>query len=513
MLARIQMAKKKSNYHRAYSLPHAINAGKQQKMRAVVPHYKKAQRAIASEQWKDFFLGQNFNSYAEINIQSKLIARYLRDACKQTVGSLESWLSNRQNDFIRISYHAGLSEETRKDLLLISNYQLWYRKNPVEHVLFLKKIPEEVKIQVQAIPSATYKLARQIMRHLFSRHRKPSFNDGTLNLSVNTAEIQKNDGSSFDTWVRFSSLEAKKPLYLPLRKNPYMDSQAGKTCNSLQFVFRPDGQIDISRAKENKLYQFRQLEDQSYQPQTDAISLDTGLVFPLATDRGDLYGHSFFTQLKKYDARLLQITKELQRQKIQLRTNKRYLAVQRDIKAYLKNEIHRIINKIVGRYQPAKIIIDSLNFQDVHLSRQLNRILRRCGLGVIKQKLATLEEELGIKIIWINPAYTSQTCDRCGWVDKKNRHGREFLCRWCQHNIHADVLGARNGRVRSSDSDITLYTRKDEVLRLLVKRFISHLVTEQSSKRLCSKAKILLDGNPYFNGVEIPSRDQRVFVD
>lgn len=46
---------------------------------------------------------------------------------------------------------------------------------------------------------------------------------------------------------------------------------------------------------------------------------------------------------------------------------------------------------------------------------------------------------------YIHPAYTSQTCNQCGHVDKKNRKSQaEFVCTACGHRENADVNAALN---------------------------------------------------------------------
>jgi len=53
----------------------------------------------------------------------------------------------------------------------------------------------------------------------------------------------------------------------------------------------------------------------------------------------------------------------------------------------------------------------------------------------------------GVEVVYINPAYTSQTCAVCGHVSKANRPSQaEFRCVVCGHTDHADVNAARNIR-------------------------------------------------------------------
>ena len=60
--------------------------------------------------------------------------------------------------------------------------------------------------------------------------------------------------------------------------------------------------------------------------------------------------------------------------------------------------------------------------------------------------------EQGISTEYVNPEYTSQTCNRCNHVHKPNRQGRWYRCNCCGATIHADLNAARNieQRLRSS---------------------------------------------------------------
>ncbi len=44
----------------------------------------------------------------------------------------------------------------------------------------------------------------------------------------------------------------------------------------------------------------------------------------------------------------------------------------------------------------------------------------------------------------VNPAYTSQSCNACGFTDPENRNDRKFECVACGHADHADLNAARN---------------------------------------------------------------------
>jgi transposase len=59
--------------------------------------------------------------------------------------------------------------------------------------------------------------------------------------------------------------------------------------------------------------------------------------------------------------------------------------------------------------------------------------------------LAYKAKAAGVAFVEVDPAYTSQTCHRCGWVDKRNRRSQaEFECGRCRLVGHADHNAAIN---------------------------------------------------------------------
>ena len=51
---------------------------------------------------------------------------------------------------------------------------------------------------------------------------------------------------------------------------------------------------------------------------------------------------------------------------------------------------------------------------------------------------------LGKRIILVNSHYTSQACNRCGYISRSNRNGSVFKCIQCSYTIHSDLNAARN---------------------------------------------------------------------
>ncbi|WP_381804469.1 RNA-guided endonuclease InsQ/TnpB family protein [Streptomyces niveus] len=75
----------------------------------------------------------------------------------------------------------------------------------------------------------------------------------------------------------------------------------------------------------------------------------------------------------------------------------------------------------------------------------LNRAIRNKGWYGLEDALRNAVRSTGTRIRKVNPAYTSQTCPKCGHVDADSRKNQaEFACTRCAHTEHADVVGAKN---------------------------------------------------------------------
>ena len=74
-----------------------------------------------------------------------------------------------------------------------------------------------------------------------------------------------------------------------------------------------------------------------------------------------------------------------------------------------------------------------------------NTILRNWSYYELQQMIEYKADRLGIKVRYVNPAFTSQTCSRCGNIDKENRQTQEtFVCTKCGFKLNADYNAAIN---------------------------------------------------------------------
>lgn len=73
------------------------------------------------------------------------------------------------------------------------------------------------------------------------------------------------------------------------------------------------------------------------------------------------------------------------------------------------------------------------------------RLLRNWSYYELQNMIEYKAERDGIKVRYINPAYTSQKCSKCEYIDKENRETQEtFICKSCGFEANADYNASRN---------------------------------------------------------------------
>jgi len=96
-------------------------------------------------------------------------------------------------------------------------------------------------------------------------------------------------------------------------------------------------------------------------------------------------------------------------------------------------------------------------------------ILRNWSYHQLQSFIEYKAKREGIKVVKINPKYTSQRCNKCGHIEKENRETQsKFICKSCGHEENADYNAARNISMWEYDEkkDGKILTNKEKVLIL-----------------------------------------------
>ncbi len=79
------------------------------------------------------------------------------------------------------------------------------------------------------------------------------------------------------------------------------------------------------------------------------------------------------------------------------------------------------------------------------VTKRHRRVLHTWSFFQLRAFIAYKAALAGIRVVYVNPAYTSQTCSACGHCEQANRKTQsQFLCTSCGFSAHADVNAAIN---------------------------------------------------------------------
>lgn len=471
--------------YRAYEMKLLANKKKLRIIDSILNEYRKTASAIFNLYWSNFISTSKIPKFIDLSsIKGNLSKRYKQNCASQVRGILMCYIANMQNDFKEIIYKSSLcqNEDQKIKLLFINKYHKFFN----EMILMRKK----------EIEPETIKLARKIFHHLLKVNRLPKMKGISMTLNERVAIVaESNNNSLAGYWVKLSTLTPRKPIMLPVSKNRYYEAVKATRANFIQLNKNRDGYFSVSFIKN--------VAPKQVAFKTERVSIDLGLANLLTFNDGSMYGRAYLSsRLKDYDKKISTLCARLQRNGMPPRSSRRYRKLVDSLRAFLKNEINRVMNKALNRFMPKHIVVERLNFQSQRLSKRLNRLIGNFGKSIVKAKLDDFSEKYGTIIEEVNPAYTSQTCSSCDYVAKKNRRSQSvFICACCGLKLHADINAARCIDARSSSSIANIYKSKAFILDKLVTRFIEQQASHYSLAKITQC-------NPYFR----PYSDQIALV-
>ena len=475
-------------------LPSNMTAAKEAQIRAALAAYRRGAAMLATEQWRLFFETGRFNKNHDkdkTTFAAVIGAANRVQMCRyQVVGQLDSWISNRANEFRDVVTRGTLDPDTKHMLHVINRLGAWFSCRDVA-----------MKETGEIVPDAVRRLARSIMRHAMRQHRRPDMRRISMRLDHRAACLQTPSTATqrdrVGWWLSMSTMTRGTKIAVPLLTHERHETRGGRLCNG----------VLVTEDRETKALAFGVVSDigqdcevsrSAYRPGREFMALDFGLSTLFAGDDGSLLGKDWLKALHAYDRRITSIARGQQRHGRKPRDSARYRKAVASLRGWIRTEVGRVLNALVAAKRPAAIVLERLNFQNPALSRRLNRIIQNCGRSVIRAKLADFQDRFGIASEEVNPAYTSQTCSCCGYADKRNRSSQSaFRCPWCGSTMHADVNAARNIGQRRALFIGSVFQSKAAVLAELVRQFGERRVRSTRSGGKGSTADPRLS-NPYF---------------
>jgi IS605 OrfB family transposase len=312
-----------------------------------------------------------------------------------------------------------------------------------------KQATEMVKSLIKKTRDKTYKrykflYARCVKENIHSSFTSKRFNELNINFIKRTPNINIQNlsipidnrlfdvklGNIFDEFIRIKTPyfpEGKKrsiTVNVPIKHH----RQSNKFIKN---EWERKNTIHLKKVKNNFYFSLFWKKEQTIKnTKNKVIGIDVGYKKLISSSSGVHYGQELN---KIYDkiSRKQQGSKKFKRALMQ------------------RNElINFYVKEFIETEQPDEVIIESLkNVKHKSSGKIYNKtmnMLQRWSYDRTFNKLTQLSESKGFIIKKVNPAYTSQTCSRCGNIHKESRKGEQYECVNCGMKLDADYNAALN---------------------------------------------------------------------
>jgi hypothetical protein len=311
----------------------------------------------------------------------------------------------------------------------------------------------------------------------------PVLNETVIQANANVALLQPAKDSSFDYWLRLSTLEPGQPVLLPVKLAAYhRRALAGKTLNSsTTLTCKPTGWwLTLSYDEQVPVVTLQN---------APVLGVDVGIANFITTSTGKQYGtfHGKLAERHKQD-------RAKRRRKAKLRACLKKKGVKqlpstrnKKLARHVRQEINRAVNELYRDYPDAQVAYEQLNVAGMRFTaRRMNAYLYASNLAHLPEQLAWGAAKRGVRARKVKSAYSSQECQRCHYVAHQNRPTQQtFCCRVCGHTTHADVNAAENLASRFNDHELAACVDRQAIKALLDRRHQAWVQEqEQQQQRL-----------------------------
>ena len=269
--------------------------------------------------------------------------------------------------------------------------------------------------------SGQFKKARKLQRRDEKlKCNKPNINIINPELDSRFYELDFNNKTTFDGWITLFSLFNKRgvKIYIPVNKHKHFN----------KFFDNKDFELKHSILLSKKYIEIRFEKEIDKVEEGKIIGFDVGIKTMISSSDDqitgkDIHGHTLESIIAKKS-----------RCKYGSKGYKR-------AQTHEKNYIRWALNQL--NFQGVKTVkVENLTSMNKYkrLSRQLKGFTYEGIFDMLKLKL----ESLGVHLVKVPKAFTSQRCSNCGWVRKANRSGKTFKCDKCGFTYDADLNASKN---------------------------------------------------------------------
>ncbi len=403
------------------------NPGKLAALDALAPVYL----ALCQQYVTLFCTGEQPDKFHAPVFSTPLSERWHRVAIQQAAGIAQSWRTNRANAY----------QDYLDDLL--------------EH-------------QEQRVDGT---LDAQTEEPTWKEWNVPTLHQTCIQANVNVVVLEPAQDSTFDYWLKISTLAFRKQLLVSVKLADYHHKVLeGKTINtSVTLNKRGDGWwLTLS---------YDEVVPVQTEPSAPVVGVDVGIANFVTTSTGEHYGtfHGKLRERQKRDRekrrRKAKLRKCLEKKGVKKLPSTSSKSGQR-LARHVRQEINRAVNQCFAKHPDAQFAYEQLSVATMkYKARAMNAYLYASNLAHIPKQIAWNAAKRGVAAIRVKSAYTSQECSVCHYPDRANRLNQQtFCCQVCGYSIHADLNASINIEHRWGDDELRACKDRKAVKALLMQR-------------------------------------------
>ncbi len=256
----------------------------------------------------------------------------------------------------------------------------------------------------------------------------PTLRRTCIQANVNVVALEPAQDSTFDYWLRISTLEKRQPIRVPVKLADYHRKVlAGKTLNTSVTLNKRGGEWWLTLS-------YDEVVEIHTEPAAPVVGVDVGIANFLTTSDGKHYG-TFHGKLRDRQKR----DREKRRRKAKLRQCLEKKGVQKlpsvssrsgqRLARHVRQEINRAVNLCLDEHPDAQVAYEQLSVATMKFkARAMNAYLYASNLAHVPNQLAWVTAKRGLSSKRVKSAYSSQECSRCHYVDRANRPDQQTFC-------------------------------------------------------------------------------------
>ncbi len=262
--------------------------------------------------------------------------------------------------------------------------------------------------------------------------------------------IKFNDLSTIDYDTRNLSIKKDNELSITtLGKRIKLQYRSRKPLETYELCTQSELSYDKVKGKFYVTF-FRVENEKANDEVKDFLGVDLGIVNLATCSDGEVIsGEKVETYRKKITARKARLQSKGSRS-----AKRRLKKISKKENNFKKNTNHVISKRLV---QKAKALKVGLKLEDLNFKKQVpqkgwtkeqkdnNAKRGKWTFNQLRSMIDYKAKLLGVPVLYINPAYTSQKCSKCGHTHEENRLTQsEFKCTSCGYSENADLNAAIN---------------------------------------------------------------------